>query len=84
MPKKSVKKTAKKAAVKKAALKKAVVKKAVKKFAGRGGARPGAGRPKGTGKYGAPTKAVRVPIHLIDKIKVFIDKEIAAEQKAKK
>jgi len=34
----------------------------------RGGKRKGAGRPTGTGKYQEPTKAVRVPISLIQKI----------------
>ncbi|XGV86001.1 MAG: LexA family protein [Limnothrix sp. BL-A-16] len=35
---------------------------------GRGGRRPGAGRPKGTGKYGEPTKAVRLPISFVDRL----------------
>ena len=30
----------------------------------RGGKRPGAGGPKGLGKYGVPTKAIRVPIDM--------------------
>ncbi len=46
--------------------------------------RPGAGRPKGTGKFGAPTKAVRLPIHLIDKVLIYVQKELAAEKKASK
>lgn len=33
---------------------------------GRGGARKGAGRPKGFGKYNEPTKAVRLPISMIE------------------
>jgi DNA polymerase V len=37
-------------------------------MAGRGGRRPGAGRPKGTGKYGEPTKAVRLPVSLVDRL----------------
>ncbi|MCG9893620.1 MAG: translesion error-prone DNA polymerase V autoproteolytic subunit [Thermosynechococcaceae cyanobacterium MS004] len=36
---------------------------------GRGGKRPGGGRPKGSGKFGAePTKAIRLPISLIEQI----------------
>lgn len=34
----------------------------------RGGKREGAGRPIGTGKYGAQTKAVRLPVRIADKI----------------
>lgn len=34
----------------------------------RGGKRPGAGRPKGSGKYGEETKAVRLPVSYVDKI----------------
>ncbi len=34
----------------------------------RGGKRAGAGRPKGTGKYAEPTKAIRVPVSMVDKI----------------
>jgi DNA polymerase V len=37
----------------------------------RGGKRPGAGRPKGTGKYGEPTRAVRVPERLVTDIKAW-------------
>jgi len=37
-------------------------------MASRGGRRVGAGRPKGTGKYGEPTKAVRLPMSLIDRL----------------
>lgn len=37
----------------------------------RGGKRPGAGRPKGTGKYGEPTRAVRVPERLVSDIKAW-------------
>jgi len=33
-----------------------------------GGKRTGAGRPKGSGKYGTSTKAVRLPIPLADQI----------------
>lgn len=35
---------------------------------GRGGARPGAGRRKGSGQYGEPTKAVRVPLSCVDEV----------------
>ena len=38
----------------------------------RGGKRKGAGRPKGTGKFGEPTKAIRLPISMIDRIMHFI------------
>ncbi len=41
----------------------------------RGGRRKGAGRPKGTGKFGEPTKAVRLPISYIDQIMSFIEKK---------
>lgn len=34
----------------------------------KGGWRPGAGRPSGTGKFGEPTKALRVPISDIDAV----------------
>ena len=37
----------------------------------RGGARKGAGRPVGQGKYGEPTKAVRVPVSMVDEVKAF-------------
>ncbi|MDC0864682.1 translesion error-prone DNA polymerase V autoproteolytic subunit [Rickettsiaceae bacterium] len=33
-----------------------------------GGKRSGAGRPKGGGKYGSSTKAIRVPEHLVDDV----------------
>jgi len=36
-----------------------------------GGKRSGAGRPKGQGKYGTSTKAIRVPEHLIDDVKNY-------------
>lgn len=38
----------------------------------RGGRRKGAGRPKGTGKFGVPTKAIRVPELMVDQIMNFI------------
>lgn len=34
----------------------------------RGGKREGAGRPQGTGKYGEETKAVRLPVRIVDEI----------------
>ena len=34
----------------------------------RGGKRAGAGRPKGTGKYSEPTRAIRVPESMVEKI----------------
>lgn len=41
----------------------------------RGGKRKGAGRPKGTGKFGEPTKAIRLPISMIDRIMLFIEQK---------
>lgn len=38
----------------------------------RGGRRKGAGRPKGTGKFGVPTKAIRVPEAMVEQIINFI------------
>ena len=40
----------------------------------RGGKRKGAGRPKGTGKFGEPTKAVRLPVSKINQIMQFIER----------
>ena len=37
----------------------------------RGGARQGAGRPVGKGLYGEPTKAVRIPVSIVDEVKAF-------------
>lgn len=34
----------------------------------RGGKRAGAGRPPGTGKYGEPTKAIRIPVSLVEQL----------------
>jgi len=36
-----------------------------------GGKRDGAGRPKGQGKYGTTTKAIRVPEHLVEDVKNY-------------
>lgn len=41
----------------------------------RGGKREGAGRPQGTGKYAEPTKAVRLPISVADKILAELSKQ---------
>ena len=41
----------------------------------RGGKRKGAGRPRGTGKFGEPTKAIRLPISMIDRIMEFISQK---------
>ncbi len=41
----------------------------------RGGKRVGAGRPKGTGKFGEPTRAIRVPERLVDQILSLIQSE---------
>jgi DNA polymerase V len=38
----------------------------------RGGKREGAGRPEGSGKYGQPTKAMRVPCGLINELQEFL------------
>ncbi|MGD9591454.1 MAG: LexA family protein [Candidatus Berkiella sp.] len=38
----------------------------------RGGKRDGAGRPQGTGKYGEPTKAIRVPQSMVKTIQAFL------------
>ncbi len=40
----------------------------------RGGKRKGAGRPKGTGKFGEPTKAVRLPISKLDQIMEYVER----------
>lgn len=41
----------------------------------RGGRRKGAGRPKGTGKFGEPTKAIRLPVSMVDRIMLFIEQK---------
>lgn len=40
----------------------------------RGGSRAGAGRPHGSGKFGVPTKPIRVPQHLVDQVLSFMDR----------
>ncbi len=74
MPKKSSKKTTKKA-VAKIPAQNTAVKKTVKK-----GAKT-AGRPPGSGKYGCPTSAMRIPTHLKDEVQTFVTKKIKAEAK---
>ncbi len=37
-----------------------------------GGIRTGAGRPQGTGKFGVPTTAMRVPTHLVQDVQEFV------------
>ncbi len=39
----------------------------------RGGKRPGAGRPKGSGRFGTPTRPIRVPETMVDRIVRFIE-----------
>ena len=39
----------------------------------RGGARPGAGRPSGQGRYGEPTKIMRVPVSMMDTVKDMME-----------
>ncbi len=66
MPKKSAKKAVRKAVAKTA---KKVVKKTVRKSTG-------AGRPKGSGKFGCETKAVRIPAHLEKDVQDFVAKKM--------
>ena len=40
----------------------------------RGGARKGAGRPKGKGKYGEATKAMRIPVSKVDYVATIVNK----------
>ena len=58
------KKSAKKAAKKAAATKRASVKRA--------------GRPKGSGRYGCETKAVRIPVHLEEDVKNYVLRKVKA------
>jgi DNA polymerase V len=39
----------------------------------RGGAREGAGRPKGQGRYGEPTKIMRVPVSMMESVKDMME-----------
>ncbi|MDR1963816.1 MAG: DUF2281 domain-containing protein [Planctomycetaceae bacterium] len=68
MPKKSVKKSVKKSA-----------KKTVKKSV----SNSGVGRPKGSGKFGCPTKAVRIPEHLEQEVLDFALRKVKATKAAK-
>jgi DNA polymerase V len=47
------------------------VKKSVKKTVKKVANKPGAGRPKGSGKFGCPTKIIRIPVHLEQEILEF-------------
>ena len=42
----------------------------------RGGARPGAGRPKGQGRYGEPTRIMRVPISMMGIVKDMMENKM--------
>ncbi len=48
----------------------------------KGGKREGAGRPKGTGKYGCKTAAIRVPAHLVDDVRDFVAENLKAGKEA--
>lgn len=41
----------------------------------KGGLRQGAGRPQGSGKYGEPTKAIRIPLSEVDRVLEFMNKK---------
>jgi hypothetical protein len=60
-------------------------KKAVKKAASKPARKPiqvGAGRPVGTGKYGVPTKVMRIPTYLEDEIAAFCKKRIEKDKRS--
>jgi hypothetical protein len=40
-----------------------------------------AGRPKGSGKFGCATKAVRVPVFLEEDVQAFVQKKLKASKK---
>jgi len=40
-----------------------------------------AGRPKGSGKFGCATKAVRIPAHLESEVQLFIQRKLKSEGK---
>ena len=46
----------------------------MKKENAHGGSRPGSGRPKGWGKYGEPTKALRVPVSSVTCVEKMLGK----------
>ena len=48
----------------------------------RGGFRPGSGRPRGTGKYGEPTKAIRVPVKRVAEVRHLLARQAAAREPA--
>ncbi len=48
----------------------------------RGGSRPGAGRKRGTGSYGEPTEAVRVPVSLLPVVRAWLAAKTKALPKA--
>ena len=61
---------------------KKVAKKAVKKTVKAATKKTvGAGRPKGSGKFGCETKAMRIPTHLADDVQTFVMKKLKAEGK---
>ena len=39
----------------------------------KGGKRTGAGRPEGTGKFGTPTKAIRIPLTEVDNVMRYVE-----------
>ena len=39
----------------------------------KGGARKGAGRPKGQGKFGEPTKIMRIPMSMMEAVKNMVE-----------
>lgn len=63
-----LKKSAAKSRVKSAA------KTSTKALQTQGESRRRAGRPKGSGKYGEATKAVRIPLSLVDRVSVFLER----------
>ncbi len=73
------KKTAKKVASSVTVTKKEAPKAAAMSKASTGSA----GRPKGSGRYGCETKAVRIPVHMVEEIKSFILKKLKADTKNK-
>ncbi|MDR2705256.1 MAG: hypothetical protein LBC02_05715 [Planctomycetaceae bacterium] len=58
------------------------VKKSAKKAVKKVGRSSGAGRPKGSGKFGCPTKAIRIPAHLEQEIVEFALRKNKAKKTA--
>jgi hypothetical protein len=56
------------------------VKKTVKKSVKSSG-KIHAGRPAGTGKYGVPTKVIRIPAHLEEDVVAFAQRKLKAESR---